>query len=134
VHAKGIDATADPSNVLRLIVQKHCEDVNAGGVGCAVLMTRIMDSLTCTRLTTSTTDPKTGAVYEDIKCCLAVDPTRAAPGGPTVGRRLLSSGDTFQGATQNPGATGNVTFYSETSSATVASAMLGLSSLFALLL
>jgi len=126
LHAKGIDPTADPSNVLRLIVQKHCEDVTAGGVACDVLMKRILDSVKCTRNSppTTTTDPKTGTVYEDIQCCIAIDPATN-----TAGRRLLSSSDTFQGATQNPGATGGTSFYTastDSSSATVASALLGL--------
>jgi len=124
-HAKGIDPTADPTDVLKLIVQKHCEDLTLG-VGCVAFATRILDSLVCTRLTTTTAAG--GNTYEDIKCCFGEDVLPPA----SAGRRLLSSNGVTNGATNNPGATGNVTFYSSPNSATAASALMGLSTLLAL--
>jgi len=116
----GMDTTASPTDVLGLVVQRHCLAV-ANVDRCALFEKWLLNSLTCTRLPDTKTDG--GKSFVHVKCCFAPDPTGNA------GRRLLTSDDLLQGATNNPGATGGLTFQAtatDTSSASALSVFFGM--------
>jgi hypothetical protein len=118
----GLDTNAPFSEVFRLIVQKHCEDPAASVRDrCALFARRLRDSIRCTKESVYT-DDRTGREFFRIKCCFANDP-------PMVGRRLLTSDDLLTGSTNDPGATGSLTFTTEDESSASALSVMGLSAL-----
>jgi len=124
-YVGGMNTLASPTDVFRGVVDRHCMDpFKRVDDGCRHFLDRLLSSLDCKR--TGITITKEGHVYVQVKCCHQRDPA-------VVGRRLLSSDGLFTGATNNPGATGSLTFYAEQSAApAIALGFASLSTLFAL--
>jgi len=126
--ANGIDSSADPSDVLKQIIMRHCQDAAAFVADrCEDFAKRLLNSIVCTKTDATRTD-EDGKVFTGIKCCWVPDPALT---GAAAGRRLLGSDDLVTGATNDNGATGGVTFQAEqTGSASALTAFAGLSALF----
>jgi len=118
----GLFDGVDPTDPLRLIAERYCENPKNSEL-CLRHLMNLKLSLRCKK-TGNVREKETRRFFE-VTCCVAKDDA-------TVGRRLLGSEVLLDGATQAPGTAGSLTFDAsapDPSSATVVSAALGLSAL-----